>query len=167
MSDLGHLAGHLTYSGRERYFDKPENIIKMKPATITIEESGLEQRRPMRIRRVSAVRQVESIIRLTNNWRWQELNNYQQQIFMMGNRGWRYFESVFPVSMELPQTLHPIFEQLGEKAQPKPWSAEKLLEGQLNPQELIEENMRMACLQVLQGDFVEPKIWFKILRSKS
>jgi len=53
--------------------------------------------------------------------------------------------------MELPQTIDPIFERLGEKALHKPWAPDKLLEGQLDPHELIEENLRMACLRHLQG----------------
>mgnify|MGYP000522944925 CR=1 FL=1 len=145
------MAGTLTDAGKSRFLEKQENVIQMKPTTIEIEESGLEQRRPMRIRRVSAVRQIESILRLTNSWRWKDLNGYQKRLYNMGNRGWRYFESVFPISMELPQTIDPIFERLGEKALHKPWVPERLLEGQLDPHELIEENLRMSCLTHLQG----------------
>ena len=53
--------------------------------------------------------------------------------------------------MELPQTLNPIFDKVGEKALLRPWQPEKLLEGQLDPQELIEENLRLSCLKNLQG----------------
>lgn len=145
------MAGQLTDAGKARFFGKPENVIQMKPTTIQIEESGLEQRRPMRIRKISSVRQIESILRLTNSWRWNDLNRHQQRLYNMGNRGWRYFESIFPISMELPQTLNPIFEKIGEKALLKPWVPDRLLEGQLDPLELIEENLRMSCLQHLQG----------------
>jgi hypothetical protein len=65
---------------------KPENVIQMKPTTIEIEDSGLEQRRPMRIRRISSVRQIESILRLTNSWRWKDLNSQQKRLYQLGNR---------------------------------------------------------------------------------
>jgi len=51
----GHLNGQLTESGRHKFFNKPENVIQMKPVTVEVEESGLEQRRPMRFRRMSQV----------------------------------------------------------------------------------------------------------------
>ena len=81
------------------------------------------------------------------------MNRHQQRLYEMGNRGWRYFEGIFPISMELPQTIDPIFEKIGQKALLREWQPDRLLEGQLDPQELMEENLRMACLKNLQGDF--------------
>ena len=89
-----------------------ENLIEMKPLTVKVEETGLEMRRPMRVRRMSTVKQMESILRLVHSWRWDELNKYQQDLIEMGNRGYRYFECVHPVSSEQPQTLGPLFDSI-------------------------------------------------------
>ena len=93
------------------------NLVQVKPLTVKIEDSGLEMVRPMRINRMSSVRQarlltletfpktwifknlvkVESMLRLANSWRWDDLNEIQQMLYEAGNRGWRYFSDVVPI----------------------------------------------------------------------
>ena len=48
----------------------------------------------MRINGMSSARHVESILRLANSWRWDDLNEYQQRLYEAGNRGWRNFSEV-------------------------------------------------------------------------
>jgi len=121
-----------------------ENLIQMKPLTVKVEETGLEMRRPMRVRRMSTVKQMESTLRLVHSWRWDELNKYQQDLIEMGNRGYRYFESVHPVSSEQPQTLGPLFDAISQFSVRRPWNIEDALASSPAIPELFESNIQDA-----------------------
>ena len=104
----------------------------MKPLTVEIEDSGIEMIRPMRINGMSSARHVESILRLANSWRWDDLNEYQQRLYEAGNRGHRHFSEVVPIQLDRKKTLIPLLNAISNKAVHRPWSAADTIDQQVS-----------------------------------